>query len=66
MGQMLYLLNGIGDNGHKSGIAWYAVADHNNFGQQPGAYIDLGNPGHYVQWENQELRGLPTTPPAEA
>jgi endo-alpha-1,4-polygalactosaminidase (GH114 family) len=54
-----YLVNGEGDDGHKSGIAWYANLDHNNFGVQPDAYIDIGHAGHYVRWENQELKGWP-------
>ena len=60
MGNGAYLVNGTDGNGnHRSGVAWYSLLGRFNDANQPDAYADVQGvePGHFVQWENQQIQG---------
>lgn len=53
-----YLVNGLADGDrHKSGMAYYNNLDQATVGAQPDQYVDVGNAGHYIVWENETIQG---------
>jgi hypothetical protein len=53
----LYLMNATSGSGHKSGMAFYFDLNSAGVGKQPDNYIDIGNAGHFIQWEGQTIQG---------
>jgi hypothetical protein len=58
-GRGFYIVNATSDSGHKSGVAFYFNLNSAGVGVQPDSYIDIGNAGHYILCEGQQIQGMP-------